>query len=171
MGRMDKLLEVNQLTKVFTLGSIVSRVRITAVDQVSFHVKPGEIFALAGESGCGKSTTARIILGFERPTSGAIVHKGKPGRKSQAGKVWFSEGIQAIFQDPFSTFNPLRTIDSYFFETVRYYRLAANRAEAEKRIDQTLQAVGLSYEELAGRFPAGNCSASPLPGRSSQTRS
>ena len=59
---MDNLLEVNQLSKDFALGSILSRVRITAVDHVSFEVKPAEIFALAGESGCGKTTTARIIL-------------------------------------------------------------------------------------------------------------
>ena len=63
---MEKLLEVGSLTKMFTLGSVLSRDRITAVDDISFHIQPAEIFALAGESGCGKSTTARIILGFER---------------------------------------------------------------------------------------------------------
>ena len=51
---MDKLLEIDRLTKVFTLGSMISRVRITATDKVSFHIKPAEIFCLAGESGCGK---------------------------------------------------------------------------------------------------------------------
>jgi peptide/nickel transport system ATP-binding protein len=67
---MEKLLEVNDLTKVFSLGSVLSRVRITAVDNVSFYIKPAEIFALAGESGCGKTTAAKMILGFEKPTSG-----------------------------------------------------------------------------------------------------
>ena len=78
---MDKLLEIDQLTKVFSLGSMLSRVRITAVDNVSFDVKPAEIFAVAGESGCGKSTTARMILGFEKPTSGEIIHKGNRHEK------------------------------------------------------------------------------------------
>jgi peptide/nickel transport system ATP-binding protein len=151
---MDRVLEVENLTKIFTLGSIVSRIRITAVDNISFDLKPAEIFALAGESGCGKSTTARIIMGFEEPTSGEIVHKGKRDAKKKNEKVWFTEGIQAIFQDPFGTFNPLRIVDRYFFETVQQYRLAKNKAEAVKLIDQKLQAVGLSYEELAGRYPS-----------------
>jgi peptide/nickel transport system ATP-binding protein len=153
-GKMDKLLEVENLTKIFTLGSIVSKVRITAVDNVSFDVKPAEIFALAGESGCGKSTTARIILGFEEPTSGSIIHKGKRDSRAKNEKVWFSEGIQAIFQDPFGTFNPLRIVERYFFETIKHYKLAEKDVEAVKLIDQKLKAVGLSYQELCGRYPS-----------------
>ncbi len=151
---MQKLLEVDRLTKVFTLGSMISRVRITAVDNVTFDIRPAEIFALAGESGCGKTTTARIILGFDEPTSGTIVHKGKRDPKVRNKKVWFTEGIQAIFQDPFGTFNPLRTVDRYFFETVRHYKLANNKETAKKLIDQKLKAVGLSYEEFSGRYPS-----------------
>lgn len=151
---MQKLLEVEHLTKVFTLGSMVSRVRITAVDDVSFYIKPAEIFALAGESGCGKTTTARIILGFEEPTSGRIIHKGRRDTKAKNEKVWFTEGIQAIFQDPFGTFNPLRTVDRYFFETVRHYKLAGNKKDAVQLIKKKLEAVGLSYDEFAGRYPS-----------------
>jgi peptide/nickel transport system ATP-binding protein len=151
---MEKLLEVDRLTKVFSLGSILSRVRITAVDRVSFDIKPGEIFALAGESGCGKTTTARIILGFEEPTSGYVIHKEKHKEKTSNKKVWFSEGIQAIFQDPFGTFNPLRVVDRYFFETVQNYKLANTKEEAIELIDRKLHAVGLSYEEFAGKYPS-----------------
>jgi peptide/nickel transport system ATP-binding protein len=152
---MEKLLEIDQLTKTFSLGSITSRVRITATDNVSFYIKPAEIFTLAGESGCGKTTTAKMILGFEEPTSGAIIHKGKRGGKSNNQKVvWFTEGVQAIFQDPFSTFNPLRTVDRYFFETIRNYKLAGSKEEALELIDQRLKAVGLSYEEFSGKYPS-----------------
>lgn len=149
---MDKLLEVENLTKVFTLGSVLSRVRITAVDNISFYIKPAEIFALAGESGCGKSTTARIIMGFEHATSGTIIHSGKKEAKNE--KVWFTEGIQAIFQDPFGTFNPLRTVDRYFFETIQNYKLGKSRQEAVERIDAKLRLVGLTYEDLAGKYPS-----------------
>ena len=149
---MEKLLEIDQLTKVFSFGSMISRVKITATDNVSFYVKPAEIFALAGESGCGKSTTARIVLGFEKPTSGTIVHNGERAKKNE--KVWFTRGIQAIFQDPFGTFNPLRLVDRYFFETVQHYKLAKNKQAAIDLIDQKLKAVGLSYEEFAGKYPS-----------------
>lgn len=149
---MEKLLEVEKLTKTFSLGSIFSRLRITAVDNVSFHLAPAEIFTLAGESGCGKTTTARIIMGFERATAGAIIHGGK--KEAKNAKVWFTEGVQAIFQDPFGTFNPLRTVDSYFFETVQSYKLAKGRDAAIALIDRKLQLVGLSYEEFAGKYPS-----------------
>jgi peptide/nickel transport system ATP-binding protein len=149
---MEKLLEIENLSKVFSLGSLLSRVHITAVDNVSFYIKPAEIFTLAGESGCGKTTSARIVLGFEMPTSGAIIHSGKKEVKNE--KVWFTEGVQAIFQDPFATFNPLRTVDRYFFETVKNYKLAGNREEAIEWIDQKLNAVGLTYNEMAGRYPS-----------------
>lgn len=149
---MEKLLEVENLTKVFSLGSITSRVRIRAADNVSFHIKPAEIFTLAGESGCGKTTTAKMILGFEEPTSGTIVHKGN--RRTKNEKVWFTEKIQAIFQDPFGTFNPLRVVDRYFFETVQNFKLAGNKRDAIELIDQKLKAVGLSYDEFAGKYPS-----------------
>jgi peptide/nickel transport system ATP-binding protein len=149
---MEKLLEVENLVKVFSIGSILSRVKITAVDNISFHIAPAEVFALAGESGCGKTTTARIIMGFEHATSGTIVHSGKKEAKNE--KVWFSDGIQAIFQDPFGTFNPLRTVDSYFFDTVYNYKLASGRSAAIELIDRKLKAIGLSYEEFAGKYPS-----------------
>ena len=149
---MDKLLEVEQLTKVFTMGNMLSRVRITAVDNVSFDVKPADIFALAGESGCGKSTTAKMVLGFEVPTSGDIIHKGK--RDGKTKKVWVTEGIQAIFQDPFSTFNPLRIVDRYFFDTIKYYKLAKTKEDTIELIDQKLKLIGLSYDEFAGKYPS-----------------
>jgi peptide/nickel transport system ATP-binding protein len=150
---MEKLLEVNNLTKVFSLGSVLSRIRITAVDNVSFHIKPGEIFALAGESGCGKTTAAKIILGFEEPTSGEIVHQGKRDVGSKNQKAWFTD-VQAIFQDPFGTFNPLRRVDQYFFETIQNFGLAETNREAIALIEEKLNAVGLNYEEFSGRYPS-----------------
>jgi peptide/nickel transport system ATP-binding protein len=154
MRKMENLLEINHLTKVFTLGSMLSRVKITAVDDVSFSIKPAEIYALAGESGCGKTTTARMILGFEEPTSGTIAYNGKRKKQSKKKKVWFTEHIQAIFQDPFRTFNPLRTVERYFFETIQNYKLAFTKEHAIELIDQKLQAVGISYDEFSGRYPS-----------------
>lgn len=148
---MEKLLEVDQLTKEYNQGNVLARIKITAADHVSFYIKPAEIFTLAGESGCGKTTTAKIVLGFEDATSGLVSHQGKPQTRNE--KVWKTAGVQAIFQDPFSTFNPLRTVDSYFFETVSNYRLAKNKQDATDWIDEKLRAVGLSYKEFAGKYP------------------
>ncbi len=148
---MEKLLEVDKLTKNYFLGSLIARTQLTAVDHISFFVKPAEIFTLAGESGCGKTTTAKIVLGFEEATSGAILQNGK--LQTHKEKAWVKEGVQAIFQDPFSTFNPLRTVDSYFFDAVHNFHLANGKAEAIETIDQKLKLVGLTYHEFAGKYP------------------
>ena len=148
---MEKLLEVNDLNKRYSQGNVIARIMLTAVDHVSFYIKPAEIFTLAGESGCGKTTTAKVVLGFEEATSGMILHNGKPQTRKE--KAWITEGVQAIFQDPFSTFNPLRTVDSYFHETVRNFRLARSNKEAIDRIDEKLRLVGLTYQEFAGKYP------------------
>jgi peptide/nickel transport system ATP-binding protein len=149
---MEKLLEVNELTKRFSQGNMIARVTLKAVDNVSFYIKPAEIFTLAGESGCGKTTTAKVVLGFEEATSGTMFHSGKPQTRRE--KAWLTEGVQAIFQDPFSTFNPLRTVDSYFHETVRNFRLAHSKQDAIDWIDQKLRLVGLTYQEFAGKYPS-----------------
>jgi peptide/nickel transport system ATP-binding protein len=91
------------------------------------------------------------VLGFEKATSGSIIHSGKKQVKNE--KVWITEGIQAIFQDPFATFNPLRTVDNYFFDTIFNYKLAENKTEAIEYINRKLTEVGLTYEEFAGRYP------------------
>jgi peptide/nickel transport system ATP-binding protein len=142
------------VSKVFHQGNMFSRIRITAVDHVSFSVSPGEIFGLAGESGCGKSTLARMILGFEEPTSGTITHRNKEGQPIVGKKVWRTAGVQAVFQNPFETFNPLRQVENYFFEAVHYFGLAENRTDALARIDRALRLVGMNYEGIAGRYPA-----------------
>ena len=92
------------------MGSILSRLRITAVD--------------------GKTTLSRMILGFEEPSSGAIIHKGKDGEPVSGKRVWRTAGVQAIFQNPFETFNPLRQVENSFFEAVNNYKLAGRKAEA-----------------------------------------
>jgi peptide/nickel transport system ATP-binding protein len=148
---MSNLLEVNELTKQYSQGNVLARITLTAADHVSFYIKPAEIFTLAGESGCGKTTTAKVVLGFEEATSGRILHNGKVQTRKE--KVWITEGVQAIFQDPFSTFNPLRTVDRYFFETVQNLVLAVSKQEAIELIDQKLRLVGLTYQEFAGKYP------------------
>src|SRR5690606_41486997 len=91
---MQPILETRSLTKVFHRGSLLARDRIVAVDSVSFTMRRGEVFTLAGESGCGKSTTARMILGFEPPTAGEIVYA--PDEERWHPKVWDTQRITAM---------------------------------------------------------------------------
>jgi peptide/nickel transport system ATP-binding protein len=136
------------------MGSLLSRIRITAVDRVSFKVGAAEIFGLAGESGCGKTTLSRMILGFEEPSSGTIIHKGKDGEPVSGKKVWRTAGVQAVFQNPFETFNPLRQVETAFFEAVENYKLTESKAEALERINSVLETVGMDYKGIASRYPA-----------------
>jgi peptide/nickel transport system ATP-binding protein len=136
------------------MGSLLSRLKITAVDRVSFDIGEAEIFGLAGESGCGKTTLSRMILGFEEPSSGTIIHKGKDGNPVTGKRVWQTAGVQAIFQNPFETFNPLRQVEQSFFEAVQNFELADSKAEALDRINRVLETVGMDYRGVAGRYPA-----------------
>lgn len=152
---MQKLIEIKNLTKIFSIGSILSRIKITAIDNVSFDIGQSEILTLAGESGCGKTTMAKIILGFEEPTFGVVNYKGKPiNRRNRQEKMNFLKEIQAVFQNPFSTFNPLRKVDSYFYETLYNFGIAQNRQEANRLIQEKLNAVGVHFDEFIERYPS-----------------
>lgn len=150
---MNTILEFQDVSKVFQMGGMFSRLRITAVDKVSLCVGAGEIYGLAGESGSGKSTLAKLILGFEEPTSGTIIHRDKNGQPITGKEVWRSAGVQAVFQNPFETFNPLRQVERYFFRVIDNYRLASSKGEALERINKSLELVGLNYDAIAGRYP------------------
>jgi len=163
MGRRDvdsggsRLLSVEQLTKRFILGGGLSRVRLVAVSNASFQMGLAgpEIFTLAGESGSGKTTLARMILGFIEPTSGSILYKGRDVTRihGRARRLEFMKDVQGIFQDPFDTFNPLKRIETYLRQTALNYSIAATGREAERVVGEALAAVGLSLQEIKGRYP------------------
>lgn len=151
------LLSVEQLTKRFILGGGLSRVRLVAVSKASFQMGLAgpEIFTLAGESGSGKTTLARMVLGFIEPTSGRILHKGRDVTRihGRARRLEFMKEVQGVFQDPFDTFNPLKRIETYLRETALNYSIAATHREAERVVGDALAAVGLSLQEIKGRYP------------------
>ena len=122
--------------------------RFRAVDGVSFTVRPGEIFGLVGESGCGKTTVANAIAGLVGPTAGEIRLSGKEfGTRGRHGRI-----LQMVFQDPYSALNGRLRIRGAIAEPIAFYRLAATRAEAAEDAAILLEAVGL--ERAAGaRFP------------------
>lgn len=153
----DKLLAVKYLTKVFTLGGGFSRSKLIAVNKACFEIESAkaEIFTLAGESGSGKTTLARMILGFIESTSGSIIYKGKDTTKikSRKEKLRFMKEVQPIFQDPFDTFNPLKKVDIYLYETAMNFGIAYHRKDPDQVVESALDLVGLSLQEIRGRYP------------------
>jgi len=152
----SNLLEVKNLTKIFYVGSIFRRQELIAVDNVSFSI-PLErplIFGIIGESGSGKTTVARLILGFIKKTSGEIFFKGKNIEKFKGKELknYYRE-VQAIFQDPFGAFNMLHSVDRVLKTPIKKFNLAHSNNEAMELISKSLEAVGLNAENVLGKYP------------------
>lgn len=148
-----KLLKVDDLTKVFTKGQGFAKSTITAVNKVTFSLEldEPEIFTLAGESGSGKSTVAKLILGFEVPTSGNIIYKGEK-ISNLKGKMKFMKDVQPVFQNPFETFNPLKKIDTYLYETEKNFKMS--ETGKYQLVEKSLELVGLSMTEIKDKYPS-----------------
>lgn len=152
-GMKNSLLRIEHLTKVYRIGSIIGGTRITAVDDVSFGINGSEIFTLAGESGCGKTTIAKIVLGFEDVTNGEVYYSGKKiDNLKKRGEI-FKE-IQAVFQNPFTTFNPLRRVESYFYDTLKNFEISKSKEEATAIITEKLKTVGIEFDEFYHKYPS-----------------
>jgi peptide/nickel transport system ATP-binding protein len=117
---------------------------LKAVDGVSFEIKRGETFSLVGESGCGKSTVARVVVGLYRPTRGSVAFDGVDiaDPASRADKI--RRRMQMIFQDPFASLNPRWRVHDIIAEPIRAHGLAGSRAEIRARVDELLVQVKLS---------------------------
>jgi len=150
------LLEVKNLTKYFLIKSqhLWSRRQefVRAVEEVSFSIQKGETFSLVGESGCGKSTTARLILRLLTPTSGEVLFEGKNlSNLADEDLRLARRELQMVFQDPYASLNPRMTINEIISEPMVIYNVAS-RAEREKRVSYLLETVGLSSYH-AKRYP------------------
>ncbi|HEX2890818.1 oligopeptide/dipeptide ABC transporter ATP-binding protein [Vineibacter terrae] len=139
------LLEVRDLKKHFPVGSGLLRASgaVRAVDGVSFSVDVGETFALVGESGCGKTTIARMVLMLERPTAGAILFDGKDlAGMSGAQLKAYRRHVQAVFQDPYASLNPRLRVRTIIAEPILAHE-RPERAALRRRVEEVLDVVGL----------------------------
>ncbi|MEO7760657.1 MAG: oligopeptide/dipeptide ABC transporter ATP-binding protein [Casimicrobiaceae bacterium] len=120
-----------------------------AVDGVTLHIHPGETLALVGESGCGKSTIARLIVGLYSPTRGTIRFDGQDTRimKTKAGRV-LHRRLQMIFQDPYASLNPRWTVGNIVAEPIVAHALIAGRDAVRVRAGELLEQVGLSAADV-----------------------
>lgn len=157
MNEGDNLFELQHVMVAFHIGGLLENTKLIAVNDVSFSLSSNqpEIFTLAGESGSGKTTLSQLLLGDLTPTSGKVFFEGRDLSeiRKQAEKKAFMKKVQPVFQNPFETFNPLRRIEGYLFDTAINFGVAKNRQEAADVVDGALQKVGLSLAEVSKRYP------------------
>jgi oligopeptide/dipeptide ABC transporter ATP-binding protein len=152
---VEPLLEVRDLRKYFSMPRRRpwgEREVVRAVDGVSFSVQPHETLGLVGESGCGKTTTARMLLRLETPSSGEVVYKGRNvGELRGEGLRAYRGGVQAVFQDPWSSLNPRIRAGSIIAEPL-VVNEGLSRSEVKEKVGDLLTAVGLE-PALAFNYP------------------
>jgi len=149
-----ELLNVRGLTKHFAMASTFGKARqvLRAVDGVSFSINEDSVVAIVGESGCGKSTIARLVLRLIAPTSGRVLFKGKDVFSLDNKELKaFRKSAQIIFQDPFASLNPRRTVYDTVSEPLVIHKLAP-RAEMRDRVAGILNTVGMGPETM-NRYP------------------
>ena len=151
------LVEVRNLRKYFpiTRGLIFQRRigDVKAVDDISFDVRQGETLGLVGETGCGKSTTARLLVRLLDPTSGEILIDGEDvAQRKGAGLKALHREVQMIFQDPYSSLNPRKTVGSVIAEPFVIHGLYKGSGERKKQVQELMDRVGLNPEHY-NRYP------------------
>ncbi|CAB3911768.1 ABC transporter ATP-binding protein [Achromobacter ruhlandii] len=152
----EPVLRIEKLTTRFDVGhNLFGRVthRVHAVEEVSFDVYPGETLALVGESGSGKSTIGKTLQQLVAPTSGAVRYNGQDiFSMDAAGRQRLRQEIQYIFQDPYASLDPRKTVAFSIAEPIRTHRLLTDEAAIARRVGELLEQVGLKPEH-ARRYP------------------
>ena len=144
----EVLVHVEHLKKYF---KVHKKDTLKAVDDVSFDIYKGETLGLVGESGCGKTTCGRTVLGLYPATEGVIEYAGRDVTKlGKKDSLWFKKRAQMIFQDPYASLDPRMTVGDIIGEGLENFGLHPN--DKQERISELLSLVGLNKEH-AGRFP------------------
>ena len=146
----EPILVAEHLTKEFSIRG--RRENLTAVDDVSFAVRPGSTTAIVGESGSGKTTVARMVLGLESPTAGTVRVAGEPVAEAKgAQRRAIRRAMQPVFQDPYASLNPMFTVEHIVDEPLRVFRVG-DRKSRRARVAELLDHVALP-RDTAQRHP------------------
>lgn len=155
MSEKTPLIQVDHLKKYYPIkGGIITHVtgNIHAVDDVSFSITEGETLGLVGESGCGKSTIGRQLVGLETPTEGKIYYQGSDISALKSREMHqIRTQLQMVFQDPYSSLNPRKHIYEILSQPMLYHHIST-KATIEKDLERLLDMVGLPKHVL-GRYP------------------
>ena len=156
MGESSSFLEVRNLRKTFPIAAgpfVNSHRRSVAVDGVSFGLERGETLGIVGESGCGKTTLARLILRLVEPDSGEIRLLGQDWLAARGAELRaIRRRIQMVFQDPVASLNPRMRVKSIIGEPLEIHEPGLSRTARRTRVAEAIEAVGLGADSLA-RFP------------------
>jgi peptide/nickel transport system ATP-binding protein len=162
MGQNDVLVRLANLGKEFDVSPPLlnrmlerqDRVLLKAVDNLSIDIPRGKTFSLVGESGCGKSTVAKLVAGLYQPTRGSIVFDGidMATLRARAQAEPVRKRLQMIFQDPYASLNPRWRVSDIVAEPIRAHNLIAGKAAVAKRVAELLEQVGLTAEDGV-KFP------------------
>ena len=138
---MTALIELCDVSRAFGEG----QESITAVDSISLAIEPGEIVCLVGESGCGKSTTGRLIAGLLPPTSGYVLFRGQDiSQMDRAGYRRYRHAVQIVHQDPYSSLNPTQSVRQIITTPLRRHKQVLSRSQAERQALELLEVVDLT---------------------------
>ena len=162
MSTSKPLVQAQDLAKTFDVSPpwlnrvLESKPRqlLHAVDGVSFQIERGQTLALVGESGCGKSTVARLLVGLYEPSRGSVQFDGQDAHaafKSADARV-LRQRIQMIFQDPYASLNPRWTVQAIVGEPLQEHGLIRQSSELRERVAELLASVGLSAQDM-GKYP------------------
>jgi oligopeptide/dipeptide ABC transporter ATP-binding protein len=145
----EELIRVKNLKKHFKTKYGL----LHAVDGIDFSIEKGKTLGLVGESGCGKSTTGRLILRLIEPTDGSIIFNEQDITKLREKEMHkLRRELQMIFQDPFASLNPRKPLYELISEPLRWYRVYKNKAEEQKKVESLMETVGLA-QRLINTYP------------------
>jgi len=152
----EPLLRVDRMSRHFKIGNAVSRKTLHAVDDASFSVGERQIVAVAGESGSGKSTVARVLAKIYKPTSGEVYFQGKPisAIKSRRDRLRYSGDVPMVFQDPFSSINPVFRVSHGVLRALKLHRPDLSKEQRYAEAVRVFDAVGLNPgADVLERYP------------------